>query len=71
MCLSQVVILRCVLKVTFQNALVFSVGQRRGTGRNTARQNEYSYHMEVRTLNARRMFREQENNYLNDPRERP
>ena len=45
-------------KVCFQKAPVFSAGGRHGTEGNFARQIEFSYHMEVRTLNAGRMFRE-------------
>jgi hypothetical protein len=46
------------LKVVFQKARFFSAGGRHGTEGNSARQIEFSYHIEVRTLNARRMFRE-------------
>ena len=44
---------------TMHEVRKIAVGGRRGTDRNLARQNEYSIHMEVRTLYARRMFREQ------------
>ena len=37
-----------------------AVGGRRGTECKVGRQNEYSIHMEVRTLYARRMFREKQ-----------
>ena len=46
------------MTVTFQKAFVFSVAEPWGTECNLVRQNEYSIHMEVRTLYARRMFRE-------------
>ncbi len=39
--------------------MFFSAGGRPRNRRKTGRLNEYSYHIEVRTLNARRMFREQ------------
>ena len=48
------------LKVGFQKTQVFSAGGRHGTECNRARQIEFSYHIEVRTLNARRMFREKQ-----------
>jgi hypothetical protein len=48
------------LMVAFQKARVFSAGGRHGREGKSARQIEYSYHMEVRTLNARRMFREKQ-----------
>ena len=51
------------LIVTFQKARFFSAGGRHGRDRKSARQIEYSYHMEVRTLNARRMFREKIQSY--------
>ena len=48
------------LRVAFQKApFFFSQGTgRRGSEGNSARHIEFSYHREVRTLNARRMFRE-------------
>ena len=50
------------LKVVFQKTRVFSAGGRHGTDRKSDRKSdrqiEYSYHIQVRTLNARRMFRE-------------
>ena len=46
------------LKVGFQKARVFSAGGRRRREGTSARHIEFSYHIEVRTLNARRMFRE-------------
>ena len=38
--------------------MFFSAGEPRAMGGNLVRPNEYSFHMEVRTLYARRMFRE-------------
>ena len=47
------------LRVGFQNKHVFfSAGGRHGREGKSARHIEFSYHMEVRTLSARRMFRE-------------
>ncbi len=46
------------LIVTFQKARFFSAGGRHGREGTFVRQIEYSFHIEVRTLNARRMFRE-------------
>ena len=45
---------------TMHEVRKIAVGGRRGTECNLDRQNEYSFHMEVRTLYARRMFREQD-----------
>ena len=59
MFLSKVVILYEFLKVTFQKARVFSSGEPRGTSRSTVNAQTVVYYIEVRTLNARRMFREQ------------
>ena len=42
----------------FSKSMCFSAGEPRAMGRNLVRPNEYSIHMEVRTLYARRMFRE-------------
>ena len=53
---SQVVTLRGVFVSRFSKSTFFF---QPGTDRKSARQIEYSYHIEVRTLNARRMFREQ------------
>jgi hypothetical protein len=47
------------LKIVFQKTLLFTAGGRHGTDQKSARSIEYSDHIEVRTLNARRMFREQ------------
>ena len=41
---------------TMHDLRKIAVGGRRGTEGNLDRQNEYSIHMEVRTLYARRMF---------------
>ena len=46
------------LKVTFQHIFICSSGGRRGTERNLDRQERVLFHIEVRTLYARRMFRE-------------
>ena len=46
------------LIVAFQKARFFSAGGHHGTEGKRERQIEFSYHIEVRTLNARRMFRE-------------
>ena len=43
----------------FSKSMCVSVAEPWGTEGNLGRQNEYSFHMEVRTLYARRMFREQ------------
>ena len=43
---------------TMHEVRKIAVGGRRGTEGNLGRQIEYSIHMEVRTLYARRMFRE-------------
>ena len=43
---------------TMHKVRKIAVGEPWGTERKVARQNEYSIHMEVRTLYARRMFRE-------------
>ena len=58
MILSQVDILRGVLKVTFQKTRVFSSAGRRATERKRERQPRVSYHIKARTLYARRIFRE-------------
>ena len=55
---SQVATLRGVFEGGRTKNIFFSAGGRRATGQNSARQIEYSYHMEVRTLHARRMFRQ-------------
>ena len=55
---SQVVILRGVVEGGFSKNTVFSAGGRRVRERNSTHHIKFSYHMEVRTLNARRMFRE-------------
>ena len=44
---------------TMNEVRKIAVRGRRGTEGKVGRQNEYSIHMEVRTLYARRMFREQ------------
>ena len=56
---SKVVILYEFLKVIFQKACVFSSGEPRGTRHTPSRATTVVYYIEVRTLNARRMFREQ------------
>ena len=58
MCLTEVVILYLFLKATFQKACVFSAAGRRGTQGNLTRTDPILFHIEVRTLYARRMFRE-------------
>ena len=49
---------------TMHEVRKIAVGGRRGTECKTDRQNEYSIHMEVRTLYARRMFREKHNHVI-------
>ena len=44
--------------VTVQKYRVFSAVEPRGTGQNLARRSQYSFHIEIRTLYARIMFRE-------------
>ena len=56
--MSKVAILHESDEGTMHEVRKIAVGGRRGTGRKTERTNEYSIHMEVRTLYARRMFRE-------------
>ena len=48
------------MKETLQNARNFAARTRCTTKYKSARQIEYSYHMEVRTLNTRRMFKEKQ-----------
>ena len=48
----------CVYGGTFQKHRVFTAGGRHATEGNLERQDRILYHMEVRTLYARRMFRE-------------
>ena len=58
------------LKLTFQKARFFSAGGRLATEGKRARHIELSYHMEVRTLNARRMFREQQSHHSSTAKEK-
>ena len=48
----------CVYGGTFQKHRVFTAGGRHATEGNPGRQDRILYHMEARTLYARRMFRE-------------
>ena len=53
-------ILRRVLKATFQKARFFSIGQRRATLAPLHAGSSILIQVEVRTVNARRMFREKD-----------
>ena len=56
--------------MAFQKTRFCSAGGRRARECNRARHIEFSYHIEVRTLNARRMFREKTIfNTINEPHE--
>ena len=59
MIFQKVMILYEFVKVTFQKICVFSLGEPRGTGCKSGRLQRVQYHIGIRTLNARRMFREQ------------
>ena len=55
---SEVAISHVFVKVTFQKARVFFAREPWGPDRNLGRTERVLLHMEVRTLYARRMFRE-------------
>ena len=53
-------ILLCVFEVRFSNSCSLRMGEPRNGAGNITRMERVSYHIGIRTLNARRMFREQD-----------